>query len=135
MIDAKRQDIILRKTINDDCYQLIVANDGPGFNHFELYVDHINKVFHIFDPITLECLDYARGTAADQHIACHNLKQRICSSLELDYSTYNKALIYIPSSNDSGIEFQPHGVGNPVPETIKYEPFVKKTKIISKGMK
>ncbi|ADY24916.1 hypothetical protein P4U05_18480 [Bacillus paranthracis] len=125
MVDNKREDIVLREAINDNCYELLVANNGPGFNHFVLHVDHDNNLFHIFDPITLAYLDYARGTAADQHFYGNNLREKICSSLELDPSTYDKVLIYTPDSNAEGFHIQPHGFGVHVPKKFDtYEPFV-----------
>lgn len=131
MVDTKREDIIIRETINDNCYELLVANAGPGFNHFVLHVDYSNNLLHIFDPITLKYLDYARGTTAEQHVACHNLREKICSYLELDHSAYDKVLTYTPDSNADGFHIQPHFFGFPVPKKFNtYEPFVMMAKTI-----
>lgn len=126
MVVTKKEDIILRENINDNCYEMLVANNTMGFNHFVLYVDHHNKRFHVFDQINAVHPDYACGTCADYHFNGNNLKEKICSVLELDSSTYDKALIYLPESNNVGFIIQPYGFGTNVPEKFEtYEPFVK----------
>ena len=131
MKSTNEQTVFLYESLNTDCYQLNVANNGPGFNHFDLYVDHANKIFHIFD--SLNYLDPDSGTSADQHAYCehNNLMQRICTSLGLNHETYYKAVIYNPSSNTEGFWTEHYDVKRYDLESIKYKPFVQNAKKIS----
>lgn len=125
MIETKKEEIILRENINDNCYEMLVANNTMGFNHFVLYVHHNNKRFHVFDQINSVHPEYSCGTCADYHFNGNNLQEKICSILELDSSTYDKALIYLPESNNAGFKIQTYGFGTNVPEKLDtYEPFV-----------
>ncbi|PEX03427.1 hypothetical protein COD78_31790 [Bacillus cereus] len=87
-----------------------------------------HKIFHIFDSLTY--LNPDCGTVADHHVSCkhNNLMQKICASLELNYETYYKAVIYTPSFISTVFWTEHFDVKRSDLESIKYAPFVEKAK-------
>ncbi len=64
------------------------------------------------------------STVADYHASrkLNNLIQKICTSLELNYETYYKAVIYTPSSISTGFWTEHFDVKRSDLESIKYVP-------------